>query len=248
MIHKRLTLTRYVAAALVGAVLLAALSTAEARSLTVMGIKVSYNREPWDVYYDGFDDTLTIIIGYAADGGNLKVAATKEAPLYWGWYCDVYVWADYAEIKNMSFKGIHRRGVSEFMLFICGFVDHARGLKVTSGCVGFTDYYGPDFGLYSYLGPPNKIAINKGFATAAVLGPEFLRSRATRSGKPSKEDVSKSETSPEDKVVFFKMLRAEEYESEEKVEPDSEVSEVEVSPEDKVTFWQMLLRSAKDSE
>jgi len=96
----------------------------------------------------------------------LTVKCGEEAYASWGDFCDIYIDAPDASIKTMILKG-----TPETQLHVCGQVGHVENFKLKYGCVGDTEHYGEDFGLYNtWLGLPNKILILWGWATAPVLG------------------------------------------------------------------------------
>ena len=193
---KTVTFTGCVVAALVAAAFLAVVPTVEgaAYQATVGDIKVKYTKGGCLAYYDYFDDTLTIQVW--EDGGILTVTAGRNAPAYWGWYCDIFIWADLARIKKMNFKG--RR---DFSLYICGVVEYALMFNAKYCIVGNTDFYGMDAGLCSWDNPPKKISFTAGYSTAEVFG----WCGVTAAGSGSK-DAFDPEVSPEEKEALRQSL------------------------------------------
>jgi hypothetical protein len=261
MMSERLSVTRYVAAVLVGVALLAAVSTAEATAVIVDGIKVKYDRPlaNWGAYYDPDDGTLTVEIEPQAAGGVLIVKPLPEAVLWWPGYVDIYIFAPDAYIKKIDLKG---KDWCRF--YVVGEVDSADKFKLTWGVVGSTDYYGWDVGLYQWdfdpwginnLRWPLNIKVKNGFTTAPVLAPMFvLGARAPVKGeKFEKPDPSKSEVLRKDKAALWQDTEFDVYESEqEEVEQGNEEDaaddascELDVSAGDAVGFFQSLLLGAE---
>jgi hypothetical protein len=142
----------------------ASVETKAAYATEIDGIKVRYS-EPGCVAYRNLDDgTLTVNI--TESDGNLLVKCTDEAYDVWGDFCDLIVIAPDASINNMILKG-----TLETQLRVAGNVGYVKNFKLKYGCVGDTDFYGEDFGLYgTYSLRPNKILIQWGWTTAPVLG------------------------------------------------------------------------------
>ncbi len=102
-------------------------------------------------------------------GGDLLVKCGEAAYLVWGDYCDVYIDAPDASIKNMILKGN-----LETQLHVCGEVEYVGNFKLKYGCVGDTEFFGEDIGLgCTSLILPNKILIKWGWSTAPVLGVSY---------------------------------------------------------------------------
>ncbi len=127
-------------------------------------VKVRYTEPGCLAYTHPSNGTLTIEI--SDSDGILKVKCGEEAYVDWGDFCDIYIDAPDASIETMILKG-----TPETQLHVCGEVGHVENFKLKYGCVGDTEPYGPEFGLYNTgLGLPNKILIVWGWATAPVLG------------------------------------------------------------------------------
>jgi len=254
MISERLTVTRYVAAVLVGVALLAAVSTAEAHTQWVGGIKVTYSKPGFEAYHDQDDDTLTIRI--TQGGGSLNVKATPAAIYYWGSECDVYLWGmPGVDIKNIKLKG-YIGDYDYCVLYVCGYVHYVKKFTLQYGAVGYTWYYGRDFGLYrdsQFDSMAKKIIMKWAWAYAAVLAEEGEFFSLSSRGKPAREDVCKAEVSPEERMVLGEAIRAALDEEEEEdvegstaeVEAKPEPVELDVSAGDAVGFFQSLLLGGK---
>jgi PKD repeat protein len=127
-------------------------------------VKVRYTEPGCLAYVDPSNGMLTIEI--SDSDGILTVKCGEEAYVEWDDFCDIYIDAPDASIETMILKG-----TPETQLHVCGEVGHVENFKLKYGCVGDTEHYGPEFGLYNaWLGLPNKILILWGWATAPVLG------------------------------------------------------------------------------
>ena len=115
-----------------------------------------------------------MVIEISENDGNLTVTCGKDAYLYWGSYCDIYIDAPTASIKTINLKGRgpDRQGRPGIQLYVCGEVGYVKNFKLKYGCVGDTDCYGPDFGLFQEppIELPNKVNIKWGWTTAPLLG------------------------------------------------------------------------------
>jgi len=143
----------------------AALAETKAQyAVDIDGVKVRYTQPGCLAYIDPSTGMPTIEI--SDSDGILTVKCGEEAYASWGDFCDIYIDAPDASIKTMILKG-----TPETQLHVCGQVGHVENFKLKYGCVGDTEHYGEDFGLYNtWLGLPNKILILWGWATAPVLG------------------------------------------------------------------------------
>ena len=141
--------------------------TKAAYTVDIGDIKVTYSEPDCLAYENDTDGTLTIQI--TDSDGTLKVICGPEAYLHWGDHCDIYIDAPDASVKTMNLKGR-----LETQLYVCGEVDYVKNFKLKYGCVGDTEFYGEDFGLFQTapIELPNKILIKWGWMTAPVLGVE----------------------------------------------------------------------------
>jgi hypothetical protein len=143
----------------------ARVETKAAYTVDINGVKVRYSKPGCVAFANDTDDTLTIQI--TQSGGNLVVKCGPDAYAYWGECCDFYIDAPDASINNMILKGR-----PETQLHVCGEVGNVKNFKLKYGCVGDTDHYGEDFGLFQEepIELPNKILIKWGWTTAPLLG------------------------------------------------------------------------------
>ena len=130
-------------------------------------VKVLYSLPGCEAFYNDTDGTLTIEI--SDSDGNLLVKCGDEAYLEWGDSCDVHIDAPAASINTINLKGR-----PETQLHVCGEVSYVKNFKLKYGCVGDTEFYGPEIGLgCTSLALPNKIKIKWGWTTAALLGVSY---------------------------------------------------------------------------
>jgi hypothetical protein len=66
------------------------------------------------------------------------------------------------------------KGNLDTQLYVTGNVAYVKNFKLKYGCVGDTDFYGPETGLgCTSLTPPNKILIKWGWTTAPLLAVSY---------------------------------------------------------------------------
>ena len=249
--------TQYFAAVLVGVALLTVLSTADAATVKIDGIKVVYDRPiaaGWGAYYDQWDQTLTIEIEQQAQGGNLLVKALENAYQFWPGYVDVYISAPSADIASINLIG--RDGLR---FYVVGEVDSCRKFKLNWGTVGGTWAYGPYTGLYQWdFDPwgmhgarwPKKVLVKNGFSPAPALAPiGFLGSPTRVKGEKVLQMVSESESEAlseaKSNLAESEADDEEEEEDDEKSEDDDSSANADFSPGDKVAIFQSLLLNAE---
>ncbi|MBN2449856.1 MAG: hypothetical protein JXR77_05670, partial [Lentisphaeria bacterium] len=105
----------------------------------VTGIKVTLSC-PGEAYYDGWDDTVTVVPWF--DWCTLKIAGSSTGTALWGGYCDVFLLADGMIVKSVSMKGTR-----DTWFYTVGQTYHCGAFKAANTNVGFTDAYGVDVGL-----------------------------------------------------------------------------------------------------